>query len=430
MAYSELIKSFGGIRAYLRSFYVHGFRHRDEFTAKSARSYDNERRRVESWLGEYMSFGQDADGRRVFLSVDSRAIPENPLYRAFRAASFTPGDIALHFHIMDILAEGDALSVTEMMDELADRFSSFGDGDLPDESTVRKKLKEYVSLGLIAAGKRGRETVYTLSRDKTDPESWDTAAAFFSETAPLGVVGAYVQDRFRVKFTKFRFKHHYILNALESEILCELYSAIAQRRLITFRAPRRQVTALPLKVYTGTQSGRQYLLAWSPAKNRFSYYRLDRMESVKTGEVYGLSEDLEEKAEDFRAHVWGVTGNNETRLEHIEMTVFAGPGEKHIIERLEREKRCGKVERADDAHWRFSADQLLSCPCAMDCKAWNPVWVRISSWCLPRLRARSASRICSCREPPARFIWTLPSWIRPWRWRAWKKPRRRPSWRP
>ena len=89
MAYSELIKDFSRIRAYLRSFYVYGFQHRSEFTRKSARSYDNERRRVESWLGDYMTFRQDEDGRRVFLSVDSRAIPENPLYRAFRAKSFT-----------------------------------------------------------------------------------------------------------------------------------------------------------------------------------------------------------------------------------------------------------------------------------------------------------------------------------------------------
>ena len=48
MAYSELIKDFGRIRAYLRSFYVYGFQHREEFTQKSARGYDNERRRVES----------------------------------------------------------------------------------------------------------------------------------------------------------------------------------------------------------------------------------------------------------------------------------------------------------------------------------------------------------------------------------------------
>ena len=52
MAYHELINNFNHIRAYLRSFYVYGFRHRDEFTQKSSRSYDNERRRVESWLAQ------------------------------------------------------------------------------------------------------------------------------------------------------------------------------------------------------------------------------------------------------------------------------------------------------------------------------------------------------------------------------------------
>ena len=78
---------------------------RGEFDEKSARGYDNERRRIESWLGDYMSFGQDADGRRVFLSVDSRAVPSNPLYRAFRTKSFTDRDIMLHFQLLDILPE-------------------------------------------------------------------------------------------------------------------------------------------------------------------------------------------------------------------------------------------------------------------------------------------------------------------------------------
>ena len=72
MAYSELIKSFERIRNYMREFYVYGFKSREEYGLKSARSYDNERRRIESWLGDYMSFHQDASGKNVFLSVDSR----------------------------------------------------------------------------------------------------------------------------------------------------------------------------------------------------------------------------------------------------------------------------------------------------------------------------------------------------------------------
>ena len=356
MAYSELIKSFGRIRAYLRSFHVYGFRHRDEFTQKSARSYDNERRRAESWLGEYMSFGQDADGRRVFLSVDSRTIPENPLYRAFRAKSFTDLDITLHFHILDLLKGSGGLPITGIMDELTDRLSEFASDEMPDESTVRKKLREYADLGLIRTEKRGRETFYALSADRTGLSGWDAAAAFFSEAAPLGVIGSYLLDRLPDGFRKFRFKHHYILNALDSEILYDLFSAIGEKRLITFPVGGQRVTALPLKVFIGTQTGRQYLLAWSPVRDRFSFYRADRIDRLETGDVPALPEDLTDRLDDFCAHSWGVTGNNKSRLEHIQMTVRVGPQEGYILQRLRREKRCGTLERLDEAHWRFSAD--------------------------------------------------------------------------
>ena len=356
MAYSELIKNFSRIRVYLRSFYVYGFRHRNEFTQKSARSYDNERRRVESWLGDYMSFGRDAEGRRVFLSVDSRAIKENPLYRAFRTKSFTDRDITLHFHILDILKVMGGQSITEIMDELSDRMSEFENDELPDESTIRKKLREYISLGLIEMKKRGRETVYTLSEDHIDLSSWDAAAAFFSEASPLGVVGSFLQDRLPEKFDKFRFKHHYILNALDSEILYELFSAIGESRLITFTSRKQRTTALPLKVYIGTQTGRQYLLAWSPAKEGFFFHRADLIDSVKAGDIFPFPEAQKKRLDEFCSLAWGVTGNNHTRLEHIEMTVFVGPEEGHIVERLEREKRCGRVEKLDDSHWKFTAD--------------------------------------------------------------------------
>lgn len=66
MAYSELVKSFERIRNYMREFYVYGFKSRDEYGMKSARSYDNERRRIESWLGDYMSFHQESSGKKVY----------------------------------------------------------------------------------------------------------------------------------------------------------------------------------------------------------------------------------------------------------------------------------------------------------------------------------------------------------------------------
>ena len=50
MAYSELIKNFSKIRDYMKELYIYGFKTREEFDEKSARSYDNERRRIESYF--------------------------------------------------------------------------------------------------------------------------------------------------------------------------------------------------------------------------------------------------------------------------------------------------------------------------------------------------------------------------------------------
>ena len=82
MAYNELIKNFDRIRDYIREFYVYGFKSREQFEQKSSRSYDDERRRIESWLGDYMGFRQTPEGKNVFISIDSRSTHHNPLYKA------------------------------------------------------------------------------------------------------------------------------------------------------------------------------------------------------------------------------------------------------------------------------------------------------------------------------------------------------------
>ena len=119
MAYSELIKSFEKIRDYMREFYIYGFKSREDFNKKSARSYDDERRRIESWLGGYMAFRRSAEGKNVFISVDNRSVPFNPLHNAWKAKSFTDKDIVLHFCILDLLAEGTWRSVGEITEGVA-----------------------------------------------------------------------------------------------------------------------------------------------------------------------------------------------------------------------------------------------------------------------------------------------------------------------
>ena len=44
--FQELIKNFDRIRDYMRQFYIYGFKVRNDFDSRSARTYDNERRRI------------------------------------------------------------------------------------------------------------------------------------------------------------------------------------------------------------------------------------------------------------------------------------------------------------------------------------------------------------------------------------------------
>ena len=185
MAYSELIKSFEKIRGYMREFYIYGFKSREDFTKKSARSYDDERRRIESWLGGYMAFRHSTEGKNVFISVDNRSVPFNPLHNAWKAKSFTDKDIVLHFCILDLLADCAARSAGEITDGVAALLSHSERPFEIDESTVRKKLKEYADMGLLQSEKRGRLLVFRLAEDRVDLPSWANAVCFFSEEAPF-----------------------------------------------------------------------------------------------------------------------------------------------------------------------------------------------------------------------------------------------------
>ncbi len=417
MAYSELIKNFSRIRDYMREFYVYGFKSRSEFTGKSARSYDDERRRIESWLGDYMGFRQTPEGRNVFLSIDSRLTSHNPLYAAWKTKSFTDGDITLHFLLFDILHDPETvLSLKEILSALDRYAESFGAERVPDESTLRKKLKEYVDEGIIRTEKRGRIMYYRRAADASygSKEVLD----FFSEVLPCGVVGSFLLDK-RMQQEKngcedtfafhkksdsdcgessgkqqaaqeggsagqtvnsaggspaaeredapsdcFAFKHHYITGAMDSEILAALFDAMQEKRAVALKTVGRRSKkeaerqVVPLKIMVSAQSGRQHLLAYAPQQDRIISFRVDYILSVKPGEICETFDELREMLAGMQPHIWGVStqGRSGQRLEHIEFTIRHDADEMFIPNRLRREKRCGTIERLSPDTLRFSAD--------------------------------------------------------------------------
>lgn len=363
MAYSELVKNFNRIRDYMREFYVYGFKSREEYRRKSARSYDDERRRIESWLGDYMGFRQNAGGKNVFISIDSRAASHNPLYKAWKTKSFTDGDITLHFILMDIFASAQkALSLTEITEQIDEYLSVFPEPKTFDVSTVRKKLNEYISEGIVLGEKQGKSMYYSWTMEKCDLDR--DILDFFSEIAPCGVIGSFLLDQVKEQGSHFSFKHHYITSAMDSEILCSVFMAIREKRSVileTYNRHKERVSeshVVPLRVMVSAQSGRQYLIAYAPRFRRILSFRTDHIASVKIGEVSERFDQMRQKLDEMQKHMWGVSTQNRwgNRMEHVEFTIRYGAGEKHIPKRLEREKRCGTVVHLDENTSRFTAD--------------------------------------------------------------------------
>ncbi len=361
MAYSELIKNFDRIRTYMREFYVYGFRSRSEISEKSIRSYDEERRHIEDYLGEHMGFRIGPEGKQVFLSIDARSSAHNPLYSAWKSKSFTDGDIFLHFTLLDILHDTDILlTQQEIMERMEDYNSFFANPITLDESTIRKKLKEYTQLGLLVSEKQGRRVLYHRPpRPALLP--FRDAIAFFSEVESCGVVGSFLLDTLPEEDV-FVYKHHYITQAMDSQVCLQLLMALREGRFaamktVTRRSKiQRNTVITPLKLYVSTQNGRQYIVGWDVLEKQMKSYRLDYIRSVKPGEVDADFKEKKGLLLEMGKHLWGVSFGTGGSLTHVEFTVGFGAYEQYIYERLLRERRCGKVERLSQNTARFTAD--------------------------------------------------------------------------
>lgn len=208
--------------------------------------------------------------------------------------------------------------------------------------------------------KQGRRNLYCLARDEVNWRSWQLACAFFSEAAPLGEVGSYLLDKFAEDCEAFAFKHHFILYTMDSRLLFELLEAMNSRQSVTLYRCDKDGSSIPqyvcpLKIYCSTRTGRQYLLSYSYAARKLLFNRLDHIESIEVKRAEGRYEEFLRLAQEAVPHIWGAGMLRTDRLEEISFTVEAAADEQFIVQRLEREKRCGTVQQLDAEHYRFSA---------------------------------------------------------------------------
>lgn len=370
--FKELIKSFSKTREYVRDFFVYGFKTREDFTLKSARTYDNERRRLESWLSGFVRQDYTAKGKNISLAIDSNLLDTNPLYKVWKTKSFTDNDISLHFHLLDFLSDGKFCTVEELSNGLLEQY-----GLLFDTQTIRRKCKEYESLGLLSSEKRKKSLYYCLAPDdvttlKSSPFLL-SSFCFFQLVSPFGFVGSTLMDVFSLKNEIFRVKHSFFVHTLEEEMLFLLLQAIKEKVCVTLEIQSSKnhrdstVTLLPLKFFTSTRTGRRFLCGYVKKTRRFSCFRMDTIKNVHLLSVAEDYQQFQEKLEKNLPSTWGVSFQNthQNRLEWVSFTLeVLEPYEHYIVNRLIREGKGGTISQLDKTTYKyekqvFDANEML-----------------------------------------------------------------------
>ena len=351
--FKELIKSFPKSREYVRDFFVYGFKTREEFSGFSSRTYDNERRRLESWLAGFVKQKYCGKEKNIYLSIDSNSLDTNPLYRVWKAKSFTDNDIMLHFYILDYLEQFGAQSADRITDGILAEY-----GFVFEVQTVRRKCSQYAKEGILEKKKRGKEILYQpglpFERLLSFWPGLGNAVKLYQLFSPLGIVGNTMMEHASLTNDLFRVKHNFFVHTLEDEMLLLLLSAMHREKavLLTVKSTRtdnrKTAEGVPLKIFISTCTGRRYVILYVRNKKRFVSVRLDAVKAVEAKESCPDFRELLAKLERNREKAWGISFQNSAyrRTEHVKLTLHIDERtEGFLVSRLKREGKGGVIRR-------------------------------------------------------------------------------------
>lgn len=377
--FQELIGSFPKTREYVRDFFVYGFKSRNDFKEKSPRTYDNERRRLESWLAPYVRKDYAANGSNISLAIDSNLLDTNPLFRVWKTKSFTDNDIVLHFLILDLLQgkqSSQKMTVEEITDALLTEYEAFF-----DVQTVRRKCNAYANEGMLQKEKIGKTAVFSLDNTlaawlKSNENILD-ALSFYQLAEVFGIIGNELSAQLDYPNQSFRVKHSFFVHTLEDEILFDLIDAMKQKRSVelAIKGSRRGISStaccIPLQIFISTRSGRRFLCGYGNRSRRFFCFRLDSIKHVTLMEQSEEYDELIGKLNRNRRKLWGVSFQNEGKhyLDRLTMTIqILEPAENYILTRLRQEGRNGTVTKTAPNTYQYEVETF-------DCNELLP-WIR------------------------------------------------------
>lgn len=370
-SFNELIKNYEKIRDYLREFHIYGYKCRNDYDKKSSRSYDNEKRRIENYLPEYIRYSICPRGKKIYISADTIDLEENPLFVTWMTKTFTKNDVMLHFIILDILESQETMTLSEINNRIIDNYlSRFDNINIPDSMTIRNKIKEYIKLGMLCSEKEGKLYKYYINTQGYPQLSGDISkkllhvCGYYQNIFPVGVIGNYIRKRVEgliISEPIFSFRHVYIAHTLDDQVLLNMLKAIKAHKIIKFTSgnmknKRNSVEAIPLRILDNVSTGRRYLAAYNINDNCISTYRIDNIKNVKSMKSTDRYDEYNRQLEEILSKSWGITIYKE-RLDKVEVILnIDEQKEKYMIRRINREGKHGVINRINKNTFLYSVE--------------------------------------------------------------------------
>ncbi|MBQ2592759.1 MAG: WYL domain-containing protein [Candidatus Riflebacteria bacterium] len=352
--YTELKKNFLGIRSLLRHFFIYGDMSRSKSPDKtSVRSYDDDLRRIKSWLKDIIK-SKSVDGeKRYSVCVDPSDVESNPFFETYKYKSFTDKDVNLHFLLLNILKKRE-LSVNEISDEIC-RLSGKAEYET---NTIRNKLNEYVELGLLKLYKKNKNYYYKLEKTGINDllkhnKHLMEAVKFFGSIAPIPIVSGYITDKTDLsEKSGISFRHQFLANCLDDIIIIDLLKAMQSDSFveITNDSPNtHKITKnklFPFKILVSLNTCRSYIMGYSTRFDNFSFFRIDYIKEVKILEKANEADNFKQAFSKALPYCYMLNMDKTRKIENFEMTLSIDEEkEKHILRKLKQETRGGTVEK-------------------------------------------------------------------------------------
>lgn len=329
--YQELVKSFDNIRKISQDFFIYGYNGRGDFPFISDRMYDNELRRIKSYLKNYVITTQTKDKKTISISSNTIYDTINPLFELFSGKSFTSKDCFLHFVLLDILSNYKTKTLNEIYDEILDNYDPI---DL-DIMTVRNKLHEYIDLGIIILSKENNKNLYTLQNQIIIDDKLVETLIFFQNIVPLGYILNPITSN---KKSSYIYKQVFFSNVLDDEYVLILLNAIGNKQPILIKQRGRKnnviVKGMPIGIYQNMITGRRYLKVMK--KGNSVFVRIDKIEKVSYLDTeYTLFEENNKK-------------------EYIKVLIHIDDNEMFIVDRIYREINEENIIKIDENTYQFT----------------------------------------------------------------------------